>query len=106
MNKWILFAETLRKYPPVTVLTRKSVEPYTFKTESNEKMLMIEKGQAVWIPIYAIQRDHLYFPDPAVFDPERFSDEAIKSRNPMTFLSFGDGPRNCIGILLSVYKFY
>ncbi|KAF7995737.1 hypothetical protein HCN44_006844 [Aphidius gifuensis] len=47
--------------------------------------------------IHAIQRDPTYFPNPNEFDPERFNDEAVKNRHPMSFLSFGDGPRNCIG---------
>lgn len=57
-------------------------------------------GTRIWIPIFAIQRDSKYYPNPDIFDPERFSEEAIKSRPPMSFLSFGDGPRNCIGNLL------
>ncbi|XP_043279817.1 probable cytochrome P450 6a14 [Venturia canescens] len=93
----MVFQETLRKYPPVTVLMRKSSEPYTFETSSKDKIVSVEKEQTVWIPIYAIQRDPRYFPKPELFDPERFTEEAIKTRHPMAYLPFGDGPRNCVG---------
>ncbi|EFN78989.1 Cytochrome P450 6a2 [Harpegnathos saltator] len=95
-----VFKETLRKYPPATFLMRKSTSDYTFDgTEIN-----ISKGQTVWIPVYAIQRDPNIYPDPEVFDPERFNEEAMQTRNAMFYLPFGDGPRNCIGARFAVYQ--
>ncbi|CAD6208146.1 GSCOCT00010402001.2-RA-CDS [Cotesia congregata] len=88
-----VFLETLRKYPPLPFLTRRSMEPYTF-TGTN---LTIPAKTEVWIPMLGIQRDPEYYPNPSVFNPEHFSEEQVKSRHDMTFLSFGDGPRNCIG---------
>ncbi|XP_029055795.1 probable cytochrome P450 6a14 [Osmia bicornis bicornis] len=88
-----VFQETLRKYPVVLWLSRKATTNYTFSgTKVN-----IEKGQLVILPVFAIQRDPDIFPDPEVFDPNRFTDESAKTRHPMLFLPFGDGPRNCIG---------
>ena len=51
----------------------------------------------VYIPAFAIHRDPKIYPDPEVFDPERFNEENINSRHSSLFLPFGDGPRNCIG---------
>lgn len=59
----------------------------------------IPKDQNVWIPIYAIHHDPSIYPEPDVFDPERFSDEVVQTRHAMFYLPFGDGPRNCIGML-------
>lgn len=85
--------ETLRMYPPITVLMRKATENYTF----SDYNVTLRKGDKVWIPIYGIHRDLKYHPNPDTFDPDRFKDEEVSSRHPMVFLPFGDGPRNCIG---------
>lgn len=52
----------------------------------------------MWIPAYAIQHDPENYPNPDVYDPERFTAEKTSQRNTVTFLAFGDGPRNCIGM--------
>ncbi|KAG7204263.1 hypothetical protein KM043_002085 [Ampulex compressa] len=88
-----VFKETLRKYPAVMILMRKALENYRF---SGTKVV-IPKGQKVWIPIYAIHRDSNIYPEPEVFDPERFGSGDFESANPMSYLPFGDGSRNCIG---------
>ncbi|XP_012055383.1 PREDICTED: cytochrome P450 6a2-like [Atta cephalotes] len=93
-----IFQETLRKYPPVTFLIRKPIKNYTFEGTK----ITLRKGQDVIIPNYAIQHDPNIYPDPEVFDPERFSAENIKQRNPMYYLPFGDGPRNCIGARFAI----
>ncbi|XP_018371366.1 PREDICTED: probable cytochrome P450 6a14 [Trachymyrmex cornetzi] len=92
--------ETLRKYLPVLFLIRKSISSYTF----NGIKASISKGQKVWIPIFALQHDTRIYPEPDVFNPERFNEEAVQNKHPMSFLSFGDGPeRNCIGACFTVY---
>ncbi|XP_071567381.1 cytochrome P450 6A1-like [Temnothorax nylanderi] len=95
-----VFKETLRKYPPGTMLMRESTSSYTF----DGTKVSIPKGQKVWIPTYAIHRDPNIYPKPDVFDPERFNEEAVRSRHPMAYLPFGDGPRNCIGARFAVYQ--
>ncbi|XP_014616608.1 PREDICTED: probable cytochrome P450 6a14 [Polistes canadensis] len=95
-----IFRETLRKYPPVTFLMRKTMTDYTFE----HTKVTIPKDIKIWIPIYAIQRDPAIFSSPDVFKPERFSDEMNKTRHAMTYLPFGDGPRNCIGSRFAVYQ--
>jgi len=86
-----MYSETLRKYP--TVLMRQSMSSYTF----DDTKISIPKDQKIWIPAYAIHRDSSIYPEPDVFAPERFNNEAVQSRHPMSYLPFGAGPRNCIG---------
>ncbi|XP_036147431.1 uncharacterized protein LOC105832463 [Monomorium pharaonis] len=95
-----VFKETLRKYPPGTLLLRQSTSNYTF----NGTAVSISENQKVWIPVYAIHRDPSIYPEPDVFNPERFNDEAVQERHPMSFLPFGDGPRNCIGARFAIYQ--
>lgn len=72
---------------------RQSLEDYTFESIN----LTIPKDTRIFIPIYAIHRDPDIYPNPEVFDINRFSKEAEATRHPMHYLPFGDGPRNCIG---------
>ncbi|XP_032669229.1 cytochrome P450 6A1-like [Odontomachus brunneus] len=95
-----VFKETLRKYPPATFLMRKSTSNYTF----DGTKINIPKGQTIWIPVYAIQRDPDIYPDPDFFDPDRFNEEIMQTRNAMFYLPFGDGPRNCIGARFAIYQ--
>ncbi|KAL4096785.1 hypothetical protein QTP88_021669 [Uroleucon formosanum] len=89
----MVLAETLRKYPPLITLPRKASQNYQLLNDS----LIIEKGQKIIIPIYAIHHDSKYYPEPEKFIPERFSAEEKAKRPNGTYLPFGDGPRNCIG---------
>lgn len=85
--------ETLRKYPIIPGMLRKCTKEYQIP----ETNLVIPEGQNVVIPIYSIQHDPEFYPEPSKFDPERFSAENSEGRDPMTFLAFGEGPRGCIG---------
>ncbi|CAG9766611.1 unnamed protein product [Ceutorhynchus assimilis] len=84
--------ETLRKYPPVQAIARKTVKPHRFEDEN----FTLEKGISVVIPILALGRDPDYFPNPDQFDPERFNAENKQNINQYAYLPFGEGPRNCI----------
>lgn len=77
--------EGLRKYPPINVLTRKCTKEYNVPNTN----LIIPKGTQCTIPIYSIHHDKEYYPQPEVFDPERFNNENVANRKPFTFLPFG-----------------
>ncbi|XP_032570280.1 probable cytochrome P450 6a20 [Drosophila sechellia] len=86
--------ETMRKRPVVGHLLRVATQNYQ---HTNPKY-NIEKGTGVVIPTLAIQHDPEFYPEPEKFIPERFDEDQVQQRPPCTFLPFGDGPRNCIGL--------
>ncbi|XP_074014335.1 cytochrome P450 3A12-like [Numenius arquata] len=84
--------ETLRLYPVggrIERVCKKTVEL---------NGVTIPKGVVVMIPVYVLHRDPECWPEPEEFRPERFSKESKESIDPYTFLPFGAGPRNCIGM--------
>ncbi|XP_044760949.1 uncharacterized protein LOC123318402 [Coccinella septempunctata] len=83
--------ETLRKYPPLAMVTRLCTKDY----EVPGSEVVIEKDTLVMIPIVGVQNDPDIYPDPEKFDPDRFSDGNTIPN--IAFLSFGEGPRICIG---------
>ncbi|XP_055545110.1 probable cytochrome P450 6a14 [Wyeomyia smithii] len=86
--------ETLRKYPPVGNVFRTASKPYRLTNPD----VTVQKGHMVIVPVYSIHRDPEIYPDPDRFDPERFAPSQIETRHSHSFLPFGDGPRNCIGM--------
>jgi cytochrome P450 family 6 len=62
-----------------------------------ETDVVIDKDTPVFVPTLALQHDPQYFPNPEVFDPERFSKANIDQVETFAYLPFGEGPRNCIG---------
>ncbi|XP_076374798.1 putative cytochrome P450 6a14 [Megalopta genalis] len=95
-----VFKETLRKYPALPFLSRKSVDDYTFE----DLKFSIPKNTGVFIPVYGIQHDPDIYPNPEVFDITRFMGDAESKRHPMHYLPFGDGPRNCIGARFAIFQ--
>ncbi|KAK0084737.1 hypothetical protein PV325_006491 [Microctonus aethiopoides] len=95
-----MVAETLRKYPPAPMTSRRCEYPYKIPGTN----IVLPVGMRVVIPIYGIHHDSEYYPEPEKFNPDRFIDENIKIRYPYTFLPFGEGPRNCIGIKFAILQ--
>lgn len=89
----MVFAETMRLYPPVWGIFRQSV---------NEDAVLgyrIPADSKIIVAPYAIQRDPRWFPDPESFEPERFDPEAdlLKKIHRFAYIPFGAGIRTCMG---------
>ncbi|GJN16171.1 hypothetical protein PR202_gb03131 [Eleusine coracana subsp. coracana] len=81
--------ETLRLYPPATLLPRMAFEDITLGSGE----LRVPRGASVWIPVLAIHHDEaVWGPDAHEFRPDRFA-----SGRGRFFLPFASGPRNCVG---------
>ncbi|XP_042340510.1 cytochrome P450 3A19-like [Plectropomus leopardus] len=87
-----VFNECLRLYPPAGRFERVAKE--TVKING----IKIPKGMPVIIPVYALHHDPELWPEPEEFKPERFSKQNKQNINPYTYLPFGVGPRNCLGM--------
>lgn len=95
-----VISETLRILPPAPIIQRKSTEEYTFK----DRNIHINKGTTVIIPIWSIHHDDKYFNEPEKFIPERFLPENRDKLVPYTYVPFGGGPRNCIGMRFALLE--
>ena len=85
--------ENLRKYPAVKRLER-VVGADEYKIDG----VLLEKGVLVQIPTTAVHYNPEYYPDPERFNPDRFMPENKHLLVPYTYIPFGAGPRNCVGM--------
>nr|BAN20369.1 cytochromeP450 [Riptortus pedestris] len=84
--------ETLRIYPSVPVIGREIAKdidlPSGYKVPAGSIMAVIIAG---------IHFNKKHYPNPEVFDPDRFLPEKMVNRHPYSYVPFSAGPRNCIG---------
>lgn len=96
----------MRISPPGFTITKVCTEPIEL-AKYDGKLVKIEKGTVVQIPIYSIHNDPDLFPNPHTFDPDRFDGIDMKAlRDEGKFFPFGHGPRQCLlGVYLCVNRF-
>jgi cytochrome P450 len=85
--------EAMRLYPPVPLLARKATRDLKLAGKHP-----VANASTVFVPIFAIHRHHLLWPEPDRFDPARFEPALVKERHRYAYLPFGAGPRICIGM--------
>ena len=94
----MVFAETLRLYPPAWRLVRYAMRDYEVGG------YVVPSGSLVVVSQYVMHRDARYFPDPLRFDPQRWTTEARDSRPQGAYFPFGGGPRRCIGEVFALME--
>src|SRR6184192_1654715 len=87
----MVFAESMRLYPPVWLLTRRAVRDVKING------FVIRSGSYVHVSPFVTHRDPRYFPKPERFDPERWTPEAVAARPKFSYFPFGGGSLQCIG---------
>ncbi|KPJ08733.1 Cytochrome P450 4C1 [Papilio machaon] len=83
--------ESFRLYPPVPFISRWMNESVTLSNYT------VPAGTSCNIHIYDLHRSELLYPNPSLFDPDRFLPENVAKRHHYAYIPFSAGPRNCIG---------
>jgi cytochrome P450 len=87
-----VIAEGMRLYPPAWIMERMAQED--FEAGGHR----IPAGTIVYASQYLVHRDPRWWPAPARFAPERWSDEAAAAGRPkFSYFPFGGGTRICVG---------
>lgn len=91
--------ETMRLYPPVfAFVTREAT------VDKQYGKVRIPAGTAVMAAVDYIHRDPRHWENPECFNPDRFLPENKYRINTMAMQSFGQGPRNCIGMRFALME--
>ena len=94
----MVFSETLRLYSPATRTNRQVVRDTVICGKT------LPGGVSVTFPIAGLHRLPEFWPEPEKFDPQRFSPENKEKINRFTYMPFGLGPRNCVGMRLAQFE--
>ena len=94
----MVLSETLRLYSPAARINRQVVKDTVICGKK------LPGGMSVTFPVSGLHRLPEFWPEPEKFDPERFTAENKEKRNKYTYMPFGVGPRNCIGMRLALLE--
>ena len=86
-----VFRESLRLYPPVSFISRDTVQTEKMRSKT------LAKGSVVMVSPWLIHRHRRLWDRPDDFDPDRFSTPAGKESSRHAYLPFSAGPRVCLG---------
>ena len=89
--------ETMRLYPPGWLFSRRAT------ADDRLGDYDVPAGTNIYISPYILQRTEQFWPEPGVFDPDRFAGGAEGKRQP-AFVPFSLGPRRCIGEFLALLE--
>ena len=89
-----LFRETVRMYPPFSIITRLAVEPYPLHGKT------IPSGALVGVDLWSLGRDPSLFTAPDAFAPDRWLGQR-GNPSPIEIVQFGAGPHFCLGYHLA-----
>lgn len=88
--------ESMRLYPPAWVTGREVARAFELPGRGRDGV-RVEEGTQIVMSQWLVHRDPRWFPNPEVFDPDRFDPEHAKQRPRFSYFPFGGGPRVCIG---------
>lgn len=83
--------ETMRLYPPAFIIGREATAAVTIAG------YCLPAGTTILMSPWVLHRDVRFWPDPATFEPGRWTEDAERDRPRFAYFPFGGGPRLCIG---------
>ena len=87
----MVLAESMRLYPPAWAIGRLALRDHEVGGYT------IPAKSLVLLSPYVTHRDPRFFPEPTLFDPNRWTSTEREARPQFTYFPFGGGPRRCIG---------
>jgi cytochrome P450 len=94
----MVIREAMRLYPPVWVVSRKTIEADTLGGYT------VPPGTDVFFSPYFVHRHPDFWTDAEAFIPERFARGDDEDRPKLTYLPFSAGAHHCIGETLAIYE--
>ncbi|KZT61373.1 cytochrome P450 [Calocera cornea HHB12733] len=91
--------EALRLFPTGSLIIRRPTEDTVLRPEGEQPPVFVSTKTLVICDITGINYNPRYYPDPNVFVPSRWT-----NGNEPEYLSFGAGPRACIGRRFAMYE--
>lgn len=83
--------EAMRLYPPVFLIFREAEDDLVVNG------VLLPKGVMFIIYIYAMHHNPSIWENPDKYDPMRFHPSVADTRDPLAYIPFSAGSRNCIG---------
>jgi cytochrome P450 len=90
--------ESLRLYPPAWLFERESL------VEVELGSYRIPAQRMVAIAPWTLHRHPKFWDNPEGFDPDRFLPDRVAERPRYSYLPFGGGQRQCIGVNFALYE--
>lgn len=90
--------EVLRLYPPAWTVARNAL------ADDEVMGYCVPGGAIVMVSPYFAHRLEAFWPEPLLFDPDRFAADVVAARHPFAYFPFSLGPRICIGMQFSLYE--
>ncbi|MEO6080393.1 MAG: cytochrome P450 [Steroidobacteraceae bacterium] len=94
----MVIREAMRLYPPVWVVSRRTIEADTLAG------FTVPAGTDVFFSPYFVHRHPDFWSDAEKFVPERFARSDEDERPKLTYLPFSAGAHHCIGETLALYE--
>jgi len=94
----MVIREAMRLYPPVWVISRKTIETDTLAG------FTVPPGTDVFFSPYFVHRHPDFWSDAESFMPERFVRGDEEERPKLTYLPFSAGAHHCIGETLAIFE--